>query len=128
MVNHPNRASLRVRYEMIVRDELDRMRLTRNEWCAICDANNGYIIFDEGLPDLSWQGCWANVADTPGLGEKWGIDQRELVTQLRNMSLASKAAVAEVVTRFWDIISEQPMDNDEALIKAGVVLREGEGA
>lgn len=44
---------------------------------------------------------YAEVHDCEGLGEKWGIDQPDLVEKLRQMSTIECWAVADVVARFW---------------------------
>lgn len=50
---------------------------------------------------INWEMLWANVADTPELGDKWRIDQDALVKKLHGMTDAQKIAVAETVQRFW---------------------------
>jgi hypothetical protein len=70
---------------------------TVNEWCAICDANNGVALFDS----VSLAGCVANVADSPELKDKWDIDIRALARRMDALPAASKIAIGEVVERFW---------------------------
>lgn len=82
--------ALAERYLAIV--EAERPALSRAEWMAIFDANNGYGLMEEiqsadgsgGAPN--WEMLWANVADMP---------------RLRGLSVAQKIAVAETVQRFW---------------------------
>lgn len=84
--------------------ETARPSLTDHEWFAICDANNGYGTMEEIEATsgyASWSGIWQNVADTPELGEKWGIDQEALIRELRGMSEHETIAVAETIQRFW---------------------------
>lgn len=75
--------------------------LSVGEWCAIGDANNGTAMSHELGPEWAVQGMIANVADAPELGEKWGIDQRELVHKLFGLPFAARLAVFEVNRRFW---------------------------
>lgn len=105
------------RYLMIVADELGGISLSKAEWCAVMDANNGTIM-DDGI---GWQSCWANVMDTPELDEKWGVKHLELGHKLHALSLAGRAAVAEVCQRFWERCE---LAADEALKQAGVTLKE----
>lgn len=86
------------RYREILLDA--RPDFTRAQWCAVCDALNGIALLVEvgadPVPDL-----WLSVADAPGLGEKWAIDQSELVGRLQAASRAELAAIYEVVRVFW---------------------------
>lgn len=104
------------RYLAIIDDAITRLPFSRDEWCAICDANNGCTGAGVG-DDFGWQEMWANVADADGLGDKWGIDQDALVAHMRRTSLVEKAAMAEVVDRFW---AHSDLPTDEALRAAGV--------
>ncbi len=109
------------RYLAIVEDELRRMRFSRAEWCAICEAMSSITI--DGVTDrLAWGMAWANVADSPGISAKWEIDQEDLARRLRGMSVAAKAAVAEVVARFWE---RADLAAEAALSQAGVVCDRG---
>ncbi|HZT90317.1 MAG TPA: hypothetical protein VFA12_20420 [Stellaceae bacterium] len=104
--------SIAERYLDIVEEA--RPAFARAEWCAVCDANNGAGSFDEleiaGAPE--WMVLAANVADTPGLGAKWDIDQRDLVRRLDGLPRAGKIAVLETAQRFW-ALTELP--TEEAL-------------
>jgi hypothetical protein len=106
------------RYMAMVTDALARLDLSRGEWCAVMDANNGV---QEWTGD-PWHGTmlWANVADTPGLGEKWGVDQEVLVARLRALGKTDLIAVQEVCDRFW---SHADLPTDDALAQAGVCPR-----
>jgi hypothetical protein len=88
------------RYLRMVADQLNNLNLTDREWCAICDANNGGNIHDDIMPGLPTM-IWANIADTPGLGEKWGVDQHELICKIRDAGTSGQCAIMEVVDRFW---------------------------
>jgi hypothetical protein len=91
------------RYLAMVEDV--RPAMHRNEWLAVCDANNGC--------GLDWQMIWANVADTPDLGAKWSIDQGALVKKLHAMTTTQKIAVTETIQRFWsyfDLPTSQALD------------------
>lgn len=105
------------RYLAMVTDELARIDLTRAEWCAIMDANNGVEQYT-GNPFGGGLLIWANVHDTIGLGEKWEVDQAALVRKLQQLPKSTLTAIQEVADRFW---SRSGMRTDEALRAAGVV-------
>ena len=63
---------------------------------------------------------WANVADSGGIGEKWGIDAERLVVKMRNLTYAETVAVAEVVQRFWSDCSKT--DNEKWLAECGAKI------
>jgi hypothetical protein len=73
-----------------------RGTLSEGEASAICDANNGTF-----WESWSFTMLWANVHDTPGLGEKWGIDQAALIAKMQKWSLIQAMAVVDAVERFW---------------------------
>ena len=109
-----------LRYREIVRRELPV--LSRAEWCAICDANNGcddLLLGDH--PESVGSMLWANVHDSPGLGEKWGIDQARLVKRMQQWSYAQQVAAFEVVRCFW---LHTDLPTDEALALSGVTFAE----
>jgi len=82
--------------------ELDAV-LTRDEWNALADANNGcYDLFDHAEPMTSpLTILWANVQDSEGLGEKWGIDPRALVRKLKALAPLHGEAILAAVRWFW---------------------------
>lgn len=94
-------AALMQRYSEITRDACPELSV--NEWCAICDANNGCWVWLSAGGHDPYQSLWANVADSEpdGLDEKWHVSCRELAEKLRGMSLAEKAAVWDVAAKFW---------------------------
>ncbi|HWH79631.1 MAG TPA: hypothetical protein VNT76_19765, partial [Candidatus Binatus sp.] len=65
---------------------------------------------------------WANVADSPGIGEKWETDAKALVKKMRAMSYAESVAVAEIVQRFWSDCSRT--DNEKWLTECGAKIAE----
>ena len=108
------------RYDMIVTQS--RPLMTRNEWCAICDANNGVddLLMGEH-PDSARQMIWANVADAAqqnDLANKWDIDAEALVHRLRHLNVAEAFAVYEAVRAFWQHADK---DTDAALQAAGML-------
>ncbi len=83
--------------------------LDRGEWNAIADANNGCAdLWDYGDgPQLSpLTLLWANVHDSEGLGEKWGIDARGLVRKLKALGPHHGEAILAAVRWFWDHCAE----------------------
>lgn len=83
------------RYLEIVRRAMPT--LTLGEWCAIFDALNGCWMLESWSPRYAF----ADVADTPGLGQKWQIDQEALVARLQAMDYAACVAVVDAAERFW---------------------------
>lgn len=103
------------RYMVMVADELERLELTHAEWCAVMEANNGVQVW---TGDQAHAGMvWMNVADSEGLGEKWGIDQGGLVRRLRALPRSTLIAIVEACDRFW---SRPELPNDAALAAAGI--------
>lgn len=89
------------RFETLVRNLLPA--LTRKEWLAILDANNGGSdIWQEANGHSSATLIWANVSDSEGLGDKWGIDQDSLVKRLSAMTDSQLVAIDEAISRFWN--------------------------
>lgn len=90
-------AAMLARYESICRDNMPT--LTAAEWGAVFEANNGTDVFGEEpvMPSI----VWANVADSEGLDEKWGIDSASLVRSLENLTRSQLIAVKEACVRFW---------------------------
>ena len=67
------------------------------EWCAIFDALNGTWLTDAWSPTY----IFAEVYDSPGLAQKWHIEQAALVHRLQTLSYAESVAVADAAERFW---------------------------
>lgn len=104
------------RYADIV--ERSMPEYTEREWCAICDANNGSWFLDSFSPPL----IWANVADTPEIGEKWEIDADSLVSRLRALTYCQSAAVVDVIERFWASPRLNTLSNRDLLTEAGAKI------
>lgn len=79
--------------------------LTRGEWNAVADANNGalelyeYVDGPDRLSPLLV--IWSNVQDSDGLGAKWGINQTALVKKLRDLRPHCGEAIMVAVRWFW---------------------------
>lgn len=87
--------------------------LTTQEWCACFDVLNG-VFFDQHSID----GIYAEIEDAEdGIGEKWGIDAKELAQKLRGMTFAEKAAVAEYSEQFWKLSN---LSTEDALKTIGI--------
>lgn len=100
------------RYYEILRRALPAF--ARNEALAILDATNG-TLFDPTTAPL----LWADVDDSEGLGEKWGVDTSALVARLRGLSYAESLALVDACERFWSY--GQDADTDLALQASGLV-------
>jgi hypothetical protein len=76
--------------------------LVLGEWCAVFDA----------LTDLCQLDTWSprytsvEVQDCAGLGDKWQINQPELVTTLHTMEYAALVAVVDAAQRFWSALKQ----------------------
>ena len=101
------------RYLDLIGEELPKLAFTRNEWCAICDVGNGVLMSDPG-----WRWFHANMWDSPEMDDKWDVDHEDLSHRLRDLSLTAKAAVCEVIERFWSL-RLQGATHDELLLAAG---------
>lgn len=117
-------ATLLERYRAITTGACPELRMA--EWCAIVDANNGCGVWlSAGGPD-PFSSLWANVADSEpdGLDEKWKVSCLELAERLRQMPLASKAAVWDVAARFWAHPQLQELSFRELLLAVGAKIAE----
>lgn len=90
--------------------------LTTSQWLAVLDACNGLALLDDAGPDMTSY-LWAEIADTPGLGAKWDIDQAQLVATVRALPYVSRVAMAEAARAFW---SASDLPTDAALQAAGI--------
>jgi len=70
--------------------------LSSGEWSAIIDANNGSLIDHHAATLL-----WANVHDSRGFTEKWGVDVAALSDKMRALPLPAQLALADIVRLFW---------------------------
>jgi hypothetical protein len=57
--------------------------------------------------------AWANVQDSEGLGEKWGIDRKELVAKLQSLAPHHGEAILCAVRWFWSNCSTVDHQRDE---------------
>lgn len=101
-----------------VRAVLADFPLTRAEACAICDANNGAMLFP---PDCCWHGLAENMHDTPAsaLAAKWGCDASALAARVAASDRATRFALAWAIAQFW---RRDGADTDEALKASGFFL------
>lgn len=92
--------------------------LTQGQWLAVADALNSTMVDDDRTLRLAW----ASVADTEGLGEKWGIDAAALVERLRALTHPELIALREVLGRWWDLLGGH--DAVQALQLAGAKIKD----
>lgn len=105
------------RYTRITADACPE--LTEAEWSAICDALNGAaLLMGSGGMDLAAM-VWAEVADAHGLGEKYGVDCRELAAKLQALPLAGRYSVWDVAARFWRIAPGSDSSTRDLIVAAG---------
>lgn len=100
--------------------QLAGFHLTRGEACALCDANNGAMLFPEGC---CWPGIGANIFDFPAssLSEKWRCDAAALASRINAADRGTQFALAWAAAQFWRHCDK---DTDEALRLAGFAIRE----
>lgn len=112
-------AAIILRYQRLCRESLPA--LSREEWCAVCDANNGCGFEDSAGEFAESIGVmlWANVHDSPGLGDKWEIDQGKLVERMQQWTYAEQVAAYEACRTFWQ---HSDISTDEAMIRAKMLL------
>lgn len=103
-----------------VRHVLGNFPMTRGEACALCDANNGAMLFPQ---EFWWSGLWANIADTPpaALSDKWKCDAGELSRRIHAADVATQFALAYAVAQFWRHCER---DTDELLVECGFTIVE----
>lgn len=94
--------------------------LTEPEWLALCDLLNGTWLDDQA----SVRFLWAEVADSKGTAEKWGIDTDDLAKRVRSMSQAQTTAIVEVVQKFWAVQNPE-IGNAETLLAVGANVKNG---
>lgn len=77
--------------------------LTRGEWNAIAEVMNGtadlYDYADSDIPPGLM--ITANLQDSPGIGEKWGINVKKLTAKIRSFSPLQLEAVLCAVRWAW---------------------------
>lgn len=82
-----------------------RPALSRDEWLAIFDALNGVGAADEIIAlehmRATWDTIAAEIASTPGLGQRWNIDAADLAQRVYDLPQAGKIAIIETAQRFW---------------------------
>ena len=111
-VNATTLSGVLARYAALVRRgarELDAV-LDRAEWNAIADANNGCADLHDYTPGGPSTApllmIRANLQDSPGLGEKWRIDQTALVKKLGKLRAHHGEAILCAVRWFWSHCDE----------------------
>jgi hypothetical protein len=122
---------LSARTTEIVRQHVEIMRTSTpefalHEWCAICDALNGWAAFDADAMGVTT--AWANIHDAAtgdGLGEKWGIDAIALAVKVRELPYPAAVAVCEIARRFWASPRLNRLGNRELLLSVGARLSAG---
>lgn len=92
-------------YEVLARS-LATVQLSKAEASALCDANNG-TAWDNWSISL----LWANVADCPGLDEKWGVNVDALIAKIRSWSYPQCLAVVDAIERFWVRCEESTVES-----------------
>lgn len=86
--------------------------LTMSEWLCLCDLLNGTATFEKNTARM----VWAEVADAPEYGAKWGVDTEPLANTLRALSDAERFAVCEVVERVWGGVHNADASMEEILL------------
>lgn len=102
--------------------------LTRNEWLALADANNGTVLDYSIGYEHPISGVTLNLYDSaPELDEKWGISCADLARRIRGMPLVEQLAIFEVVRRFWRTEAEGVVGRDDFLQRAGANVAPARG-
>lgn len=100
--------------------------LASGEWMLICDALNstwrsGAVAGTDIAHALPME-IRETAAD--GLGEKWGVDIPALSDRLAALPFAARAAIVEVVDRFWIATAGGIQTHAELLAEAGARIAE----
>jgi len=80
-------------------DEIAALKLTRDEACAICAANNGSLLEEHAQFSIA-----PNVFDAARLNdhdEKWDIDAKDLFSRIQESPNGVKYALAWACAQFW---------------------------
>lgn len=93
-------------------------RLPQADWLAVIDALKGAPLMAD---PTTLRYAWAEVAESPGLGAKWGIDQPALAGKIKGLDSAGLIALREVVTRYWQE-AHQSESHTQALVRCGAVV------
>ncbi len=113
------------RYQQIVTDGMPE--LTKGEWLAIMDANNGTVFPgpDDSTELDPARYAWMNVADSePGyIKEQFGVDNLALARTMKAMSLIEQCGVMEVIQQFWTKSDQEFADYREMLTAAGAKVK-----
>ena len=102
-----------------VKTQLASFPMTRAEACALCDANNGAMLFGP----FFLGGLSANIQDTPAaaLSEKWACDAMALSQRIFRADRGTQFALTVACADFWRISGAEL---DDALRDAGFTIQE----
>lgn len=108
--------AMQLRYKTIIGNEVDGLGLNRDEWMFLCDILNGTL-----LDMFGWHLLHHEVADADqSYAERWGVDRAGLATKLGMMTLAQRAAVSEVVVRWWEAAGGRKYHTHDALLETAL--------
>lgn len=116
-------ATIIARYQAITAEATPE--LSEPEWSAIVDALNGCGAWlSAGGVDPAGM-VWAELYDSEpdGIGEKWGVEVRELAERLRALPFAGRCAVWDVAARFWASPRLNEIDTLALLIESGAKIK-----
>lgn len=111
-------------YFTLLRAELRRVRLTREQALLLCDVLRGTAVdvtWAESGPELLAGDVEESALD--GMGEKWEVDIAAFAGQLRSLTRAQALAVIDAVTRWWKSVDVS--DWDTALVQVGLLRGSG---
>jgi len=94
--------TIAIRYGAIAADECPA--LAEPEWMLLCDMLNGTILDTDYRTADPSRFLWADISEAgklDGLADKWSVDTEALSLRVRNMRLAQRIAIIEVVSKFW---------------------------
>ena len=99
----------------------EQPELTLAEWSLLCDILNGTVIEDNTGAHL-----WADIAESgrlDGLDKKWEIDTEAFAASVRDMSIAARCAILDVIMRFWGGRDEHNEGMEKMLLTAGAKIK-----
>lgn len=105
------------RYYELLRRELARISLTRDEACLICDAMNGTALLESFSPFYLPMEL-GDAISLNHLDDKWKVDAEVLLGKVARWTPAQLLAVGDATERFW---SRSDEDTDLVLESVGLV-------
>ncbi len=95
------------------------------EWSLICeDALKGCSVAQVSGDSDPAAMVWANIYDCkPEIGEKWGVNCKELADKIHSLPLSGRMAVWDLAARFWASPQRNKIETRKLLVGVGAKLK-----